>query len=277
MIKRFSRNVVGSWRQLAVAGRLTPAVHQLLTINLLIFLVQQFFNDRFISAYLGLSREGIANGFYWQFFTYMFMHSKVNLLHIAMNMMVLAMIGPDLERKLGRRDFITMYIFSGFMAGAAYIALGSHAPCIGASGAIFGLLGAMASLWPLQYISVLLFFIIPITTRVWILVAVLTGLELLLLVVGINDNVAHGVHISGAIVGFCYTWFGIRKKGFPGLSALKLRRPPKLHVVRSAPEKPSQEEVDAVLDKMKHTPFNDLNDMERDILRRSSRSRGGKR
>jgi membrane associated rhomboid family serine protease len=78
---------------------------------------------------------------YYRLVTSGFLH--VSLLHIASNMLALVIIGPPLERLLGRWRFLAVY-FAGLLGGSAMIyLLGNHLqPVVGASGAIFGLFGA---------------------------------------------------------------------------------------------------------------------------------------
>lgn len=85
---------------------------------------------------------GATNGAPWQVITSAFMH--VEPTHIALNMISLWFLGPPLEALLGRARFLTIYLVSA-LAGSAGVVLmsGAHTPTLGASGAIFGLLGAL--------------------------------------------------------------------------------------------------------------------------------------
>lgn len=87
--------------------------------------------------------DGVARGAWWQVLTSTFTHIQV--FHIALNMMALYLFGPPLEQILGRLRFVTLYLVSG-ISGSAGVMLfsNSHGMTVGASGAIFGLLGAMA-------------------------------------------------------------------------------------------------------------------------------------
>lgn len=87
--------------------------------------------------------DGVAQGSWWQIITSAFTH--VAVLHIALNMLALYVFGPPLEQILGRLRFVTLYLVAG-VTGSAGVMLFSdaHGMTVGASGAIFGLLGAMA-------------------------------------------------------------------------------------------------------------------------------------
>ncbi|MGN6132092.1 MAG: rhomboid family intramembrane serine protease, partial [Nocardioidaceae bacterium] len=85
---------------------------------------------------------GVADGAYWQLLTSLFTH--VEIWHIGFNMVALWVLGPQLEAVLGRARFLGVYLLSG-LAGSAlvYWLSAPHSSTLGASGAIFGLLGAL--------------------------------------------------------------------------------------------------------------------------------------
>lgn len=85
---------------------------------------------------------GVSEGAYWQLLTSMFTH--VEVWHIGFNMLALWFLGPQLEAVLGRARFLVLYFVSG-LAGSVcvYWFSGQDSLTVGASGAIFGLLGAL--------------------------------------------------------------------------------------------------------------------------------------
>lgn len=87
--------------------------------------------------------DGVASGAWWQVITSVFTH--ISPLHLAVNMLALYFIGPPLEQVLGRVRFLALYVVSG-ITGSAGVMLFSeqNGVTVGASGAIFGLLGALA-------------------------------------------------------------------------------------------------------------------------------------
>lgn len=95
--------------------------------------------------YYGGPPEGIAEGQWYRLVTSMFLHQEV--WHIAFNMLGLWWLGGPLEAALGRARYLTLYLLSG-LAGSAltYWLAAPNQPSLGASGAIFGLLGATAVL-----------------------------------------------------------------------------------------------------------------------------------
>jgi membrane associated rhomboid family serine protease len=85
---------------------------------------------------------GVSDGAYWQLVTSAFTH--VQVLHIAFNMFALYLFGPQLEIYFGRVRYLALYFISALTGSAlVYWAGPEFTPTVGASGAIFGLLGAM--------------------------------------------------------------------------------------------------------------------------------------
>jgi membrane associated rhomboid family serine protease len=86
--------------------------------------------------------HGVGDGAWWQPVTSLFTH--VAALHVGFNMLALYFLGPPLEQVLGRARFLALYLAAG-LAGSAAVMLWSdpHQQTLGASGAIFGLMGAL--------------------------------------------------------------------------------------------------------------------------------------
>jgi rhomboid protease GluP len=82
-----------------------------------------------------------TGGDWWRLMTSMFLH--IGVLHIAFNMLALVNIGPFIERLLGRTGFAVIYLVAGFAGGIASLAWNPYRVSAGASGAIFGLYGAL--------------------------------------------------------------------------------------------------------------------------------------
>jgi len=85
---------------------------------------------------------GVSDGAYWQLLTSAFTH--VEIWHIGFNMLALWVLGPQLELAIGRARFLALYLLSG-LAGSVlvYWAAPVDGSTLGASGAIFGLMGAL--------------------------------------------------------------------------------------------------------------------------------------
>jgi membrane associated rhomboid family serine protease len=83
----------------------------------------------------------VANGGWWRLVTAMFLHASI--LHIAFNMYALWVIGTPVEQYLGRARYVGLYFVSGLAGSAGALVQSPVTPVVGASGAIFGILGAM--------------------------------------------------------------------------------------------------------------------------------------
>jgi membrane associated rhomboid family serine protease len=142
-----------------IAGGAIAADPQLLTkiligLNLAMFLVQQTVGDSFTNHLEMLGKasangfppyDGVAEGQWYRLLTSMFLHGSI--IHILSNMLSLWWIGGPLEAALGRARFLALYMASG-LAGSAltYLIAEPNQASLGASGAIFGLFGALAVL-----------------------------------------------------------------------------------------------------------------------------------
>ena len=84
----------------------------------------------------------VAQGEAWRLVTSAFLHS--GFVHLALNMLSLYFLGSFAEITFGRSRFLALYLISGIAGGLAYLYFGSfNTPAVGASGAIFGLLGGV--------------------------------------------------------------------------------------------------------------------------------------
>jgi membrane associated rhomboid family serine protease len=83
---------------------------------------------------------GVGDGEWWRLITAAFLHGS--LLHIGLNMFVLWMVGAPVEEAIGRARFLALYLVSGLAGSAGALLWSPNAITVGASGAIFGILGA---------------------------------------------------------------------------------------------------------------------------------------
>jgi membrane associated rhomboid family serine protease len=90
----------------------------------------------------GLAGQGVAHGQWWRIITGGFLHE--NLLHIGFNMWVLYYLGTMLEPALGRVRFALIYFVSLLTGSLGVLLVSPHSLTVGASGAVFGLMGAAA-------------------------------------------------------------------------------------------------------------------------------------
>jgi membrane associated rhomboid family serine protease len=90
----------------------------------------------------------VAEGEYWRLFTAMFLHAGG--LHLAFNMIALWSFGGTVERLFGHYRFITLYVLAGLAGSVASYLLNHVSVAVGASGAVFGILGGLAAFFVTQ-------------------------------------------------------------------------------------------------------------------------------
>jgi membrane associated rhomboid family serine protease len=94
---------------------------------------------------------GLAEGEWWRLLTAAFLHGSI--IHLGFNMFVLWFIGAPVEQAIGRGRFLALYIVSGLAGSAGALLFDPYAVTVGASGAIFGILGAALVLeWQRSYV-----------------------------------------------------------------------------------------------------------------------------
>jgi membrane associated rhomboid family serine protease len=198
-------------RSFGFGGLLTPVVKRLLIANVAVFAVTHLLGLAFGFDWIDWFAFQPTRIFLrpWGVFTYMFLHW--DLLHLAVNMLVLFFFGPPLEDQWGSRAFIRYYIVCG-LGGVALSYLFLDASILGASAAAYGLMLAFAVSWPDAPIYV--WGIFPVKAK-W-LVAFLFVLSLTsAMVPTAGGGVAHLAHLGGILSGFIYLKSGWRPSGRP--------------------------------------------------------------
>lgn len=140
----------------------------------------------------------VADGEWWRLVTAAFLHAS--LLHIAFNMLALWWIGGPLEEAIGPWRYLAIYFVSGLAGSAGALLASPQDPVVGASGAIFGLFGAMVVIqW--QATGSLAG---PATTLILVNLAITFALP----------NISWGGHVGGLVGGMlatlALTQFGTR-------------------------------------------------------------------
>ena len=140
----------------------------------------------------------------WTFLTSMFMHA--GFFHLFVNMLSLFFIGSLVERILGRRRYIYFYVISGLLAGLFFVLSSMIFPvdldafAVGASGALFGLVGLLMLLTPNLPVFVM-FIPIPIKMKY-----AAPGILVLLWLISVTGNIPIGntAHLGGLLTGLIY-------------------------------------------------------------------------
>lgn len=247
---------------------ITPAVKYLLILNIAVYLIEGWFGVG-LSDMFELKAGWYKDFSFGQLFTYMFVHG--NARHLFMNMLGLFFIGPTVERTLGSYRFFILYYLSGILGGLGWSLLAdpSGPSCVGASGAVMGVLGAFGALYP--HAKLLLWFVIPV--RAWVLVACLALWELSEIVGDPKiGGIANAAHLMGGIAGFMYAFSLKNPHVIQTLKGKLLRRgkaPPK-HSVPGG-ERLSKAEIDQILDKIGKKGMGALTPRERELLKKATR------
>jgi membrane associated rhomboid family serine protease len=277
----------------AFSGRVTPWVRRLLIANTAVFGAQLVLtllriDERVVYDWLALQPDRLLLR-PWTVLTYAFVHATV--FHWFFNMFALFFFGPRLEERWGGRGFAKFYLVAA-LGGALFSMISPHAPVVGASAAINGLLMAWAIFWP--------------DDEVWFLG--LFPVRMLWLVIGIGffsmfnamssagDGVAHLAHLGGFAAAFAYLKSPWAPNGWGELppSQKKRRRSPLMawkagketSAVSTAPARPMAptraerraerellDDVDRILDKISAQGIASLTEEEKQRLHDLSRQR----
>ncbi len=175
----------------------------IITICTLLYLPQLFgYNEFFINfAQYDINSDNFR---IYQIFTAMWLHG--GFIHLAANMVTLWFIGKTFQSLWGTKKFLILYIVSGLGGGLLslfFTIIYDYPMMIGASGAIAGLLGALAILSPNS--KILLFFIIPV--KIKSLVMWLATISLILAVTNFNFGIGNAAHLGGLIIGYLITMY----------------------------------------------------------------------
>ncbi len=191
--------------------QLPPIVRALLLTNVVVYAAQALtqsgpMSGPFVALQLwpwqGQERFQVPSLQPWQLLSYGFLHGSP--LHLFANMLALYMFGPEVERLLGSRRFLSYYLVCVVGAAVAQtfvttLVYPSPYPTVGASGGIFGLLLLFGMAYPRRQVMLLF---PPIPMPAWLFVTLYGLLELYLGVFGSDQGVAHFAHLGGMAAGY---------------------------------------------------------------------------
>ena len=176
-------------------------VYIIMGITILVYLLQiageSIFGYDLVSIFGMKINEYIYAGEYWRFITPVFLHGS--LTHIAFNMYALYALGPQLERFYGSWQFLLLYFASGFGGVVASFALTEN-PSVGASTAIFGLLGAYGVF---SYLNQKTF-----GERAKRSLRSVVQVAVVNLLIGLTPGIDNWGHMGGLAAGVIVAWFG---------------------------------------------------------------------
>jgi membrane associated rhomboid family serine protease len=282
-----------------------------MTTILLVTLVVCFLAQRVLEAltpepawveHLPLSPEGLQNGRYYELITFQFLHA--GFLHLLGNMLGLYFFGRAVEALLGSRGMLALYLVSGSVGGLLQMGLAFlfphifYAGVVGASAGVFGLIAAFAVNAPEESITLLLFFILPVTFPAKVLLWGEGGIALfgvvgpLIHVPIFGLGIAHAAHLGGMLTGVAWIRWRhlspslafwrtfVRRRSVRRDSASLAPKRAARGGRRKSEELPPAEfisrEVDPILEKISAHGIHSLTERERQILE-AARSKMAKR
>ena len=200
--------------------------YALIMANFIIFIITVVFPDQIIGSLYFFENQIIVEyaglGFRplfldpdllpqsYTLLTSMFIHSPQDFLHILGNMFIFFFVGIPFEQRVGWKKFIAIYLIAGICGTLAHSLLNLEPPnnyitLIGASGAIFGIMGAFAFAYPRDEVVMPIpvgFFMVLRRIKVVYAVVIFAALETLFVFLGGRGNTAHFAHLGGLIGGF---------------------------------------------------------------------------
>jgi rhomboid protease GluP len=218
-------------------------VYSVTAITSHVYFFGNSFRDAF-EALFGLNWTMLTSGFYWQPVTNIFLHA--NGWHLFFNTLVILLFGSGVEAEVGSKRFLQIFFIGGIIGGMGWLAVLALSPylpplpdtagwvpecvrtvlpkmtgfetlewsrCVGASGAVFSLIGAYAAMFPARKVYVLLI-VIPLRLSArWLAIAL--GLLTIFEVVFIQAQVAYAAHVVGGLAGYAYGLW-LNKRGYYG-------------------------------------------------------------
>ncbi|MBU0530826.1 MAG: rhomboid family intramembrane serine protease [Candidatus Aenigmatarchaeota archaeon] len=149
----------------------------------------------------------------WRWVTSMFVHANAS--HFFFNMLGLYFFGKILEEEISKQWYIAIYFIGGFMGSFVFM-FSNPSPVIGASGAMFAVMGAAMFLNPVKKIHI---YVIPLTSGIVAIFFVIVETFILYMQPDFG-NVAHIAHIGGLATGAIFAFFHSPKKSLKGMILL---------------------------------------------------------
>ena len=228
-------------------------------------LLLEAYQPGFVSEFLGLSDAGLRSAYAWQFFTAMFLHDGP--WYLAINMLVLYLVGRDVESIIGQRHFFLLYLGGEIGGELSHLFLmPSDTVLFAGSGGVIAVLMAYATILPELELTALIFMIVPMRLKAKHLGYGVFAIGLLGLVFVRQGVVTHSVSLGACVVG----WLFAHLLGFGRPSIIQRRvRQRRTELDRFQMMSPDQfiaEEVDPVLDKISREGMQSLTWSERKTL-----------
>jgi rhomboid family protein len=243
----------------------------LIAINVVAFVAQLFldaYQPGFVGEYLGLSDRGVHAAYGWQFFTALFLHDGP--WHLLGNMLILYLLGRDVESIIGQQQFLLLYVTGVFAGELGHLFLMPETSVLfAASGGIAAVLVAYATILPELELTSVISFLLPVRLKAKYLAYGAFAVAIWGVTLGRNGTVAHSAYLGGIVAG----WFYAHLLGFGRASilqrALRQRRTEVDRYRAMTADQFISEEVDPILDKISREGLKSLTWNDRRILARA--------
>jgi len=243
----------------------------LISANVIAFGAQIFldaYQPGFVREYLGLSDRGVHAAYGWQFFTAIFLHDGP--WHLVGNMLILYLLGRDVESIIGQRQFLFLYL-TGAAAGELghLFLMPATSVLFAASGGVAAVLVAYATILPELELTSMIFLLLPVRLKAKYLAYGAFAIAILGVTLDRSGTVAHSAYLGGIAAG----WFYAHLLGFGRTSilqrTLRQRRADVERYRAMTSEQFISEEVDPILDKISREGLQSLTWSERRTLARA--------
>ena len=199
----------------------TDMASLIIIITVAVFFLQIYYFNQYGENFLdylftnfGFTPQNLFQGQWWTLVTSIFLHATPQ--HIILNMLALFFFGSIVEKELGPKKFLLIYLVSGVLGNliivaGTYLGLGSATiPTIGASGAVFGIMGTAMIIKPLEFVFYPYIVPIPLIIVAFLYTIVNLVSFIYILSTGTASDISYISHIGGLLSGI---YFGYIEKG----------------------------------------------------------------
>ena len=243
----------------------------LIGVNVIAFVAQVFldaYQPGFVREYLGLSDRGVHAAYGWQFFTAIFLHDGP--WHLAGNVLILFLLGRDVESIIGQRQFLFLYL-AGAVAGELghLFLMPATSVLFAASGGVAAVVVTYAIILPELELTSMILLLIPVRLKAKYLAWGAFAIAIWGVTLDRGGTVAHSAYLGGIVAGWIYAHL----LGFGRVSILQ-RKVRQRHTETEryramTPDQFISEEVDPILEKISREGLQSLTWSERRTLARA--------
>jgi membrane associated rhomboid family serine protease len=240
----------------------------LIGVSVAVFIAQLFIEGSqpgFVRDYLGLSDRGLRDAFAWQFITAMFLHDGP--WHLLGNMLVLYLLGRDVESILGQRHFFYLYLAGAIGGELGHLFLMPvDSVLFAASGGVAAVVVAYATILPELELTAIRLFAVTLRLKAKHLAYGTLILAIAFVCIDRTGTICHSAYLGGSAAGWLYAHLlGFGRPSFVE-RFLRQRRVEAEQYEQMSVEQLMTEEIDPLLEKISRHGFTSLSRSERRAL-----------